>query len=305
MLAIRCSGLTKRYDGRAVVDGLDLEVEPGQVFGFLGPNGSGKSTTARMLLGLVRPDAGEAWLLGTKVPCPSRLGEIGAMIEEPAFYPWLSGRRNLEIVAGEGAPVGPVAIDDALALTGIAVAAGRKVKTYSQGMRQRLGLAAAVLRRPPLVFLDEPANGLDPAGIHDLRDVLGHLAESGSTVFLSSHLLGEVEQICRRVAVIDRGRLVTVGTVDELGGRRQQVRVLVAPDEVAPARTAVTAATAGRVTSHGDASLVVTGAAGRDVSAALAAASIYPAAIIPERLSLEEWFLTITEGEHRDAPVAR
>ena len=215
-MAIRCCGLTKRYAGKAVVDALDLDVEQGEVFGFLGPNGSGKTTTARMLLGLIKPDDGEAWLMGSKVPCPERLAEIGAMIEEPAFYPWVSGRRNLEIIGNEGGPVQAGGLDEALGLVDLTVAADRKVKTYSQGMRQRLGLAAAVLRRPKLVLLDEPANGLDPAGIHDLRSILRHLADAGSTVFLSSHLLGEVEQICDRVAIIDRGRLVTTGTLESL-----------------------------------------------------------------------------------------
>ncbi|MFI5041800.1 MAG: ABC transporter ATP-binding protein [Acidimicrobiales bacterium] len=294
--------MTKRYGGRAVVDALDLEVEQGEVCGFLGPNGSGKTTTARMLLGLVRPDGGEAWLLGTKVPCPGRLPEVGAMVEEPAFYPWMSGRRNLEIIGDEGGPVPAGALDEALELAGIAAAADRKVKTYSQGMRQRLGLAAAVLRRPKLVLLDEPANGLDPAGIHDLRDLLRHLAESGCAVFLSSHLLGEVEQVCDRVAIIDRGRLLSVGTVDELAGASQRVRVTVEPAEISRARSALSRWT---VTSDGDATLIVADASGRDVNQALAGAGIFAAALAAQRLSLEEWFLATTEGEHRDAAAAR
>ena len=227
--------LTKRYGPRAVVDGLDLEVERGEVFGFLGPNGAGKTTTARMLLGLVRIDGGEASLLGSKVPCPARLGEIGAMIEEPAFYPWATGRRNLEILADEGDPVPAGAVADALELTGMTAAAELKVKVYSQGMRQRLGLAGAVLRRPPVVLLDEPANGLDPSGIHHLRLLLRHMADIGSTVFLSSHLLGEIEQVCDRVAVIDRGRLVAAGTLDSLGGTRKRVQVSVTPADTAAA----------------------------------------------------------------------
>jgi ABC-2 type transport system ATP-binding protein len=302
VLAIRCSGLTKRYDGKAVVDALDLEVEQGEVFGFLGPNGSGKTTTARMLLGLIRPDDGEAWLMGSKVPCPQRLAEIGAMIEEPAFYPWMSGRSNLEIIGDEGGPVEPGGVVEALGLVGIAVAADRKVKTYSQGMRQRLGLAAAVLRHPRLVLLDEPANGLDPAGIHDLRRLLRHLAGAGSTVFLSSHLLGEVEQVCDRVAIIDRGRLVTAGTIESLGGARHRVRVTVGADETAGARTALVPWT---VTSGGDSDLLVEGAGGRDVNQALAAAGIFATAVTEERLSLEEWFLALTEGEHQHASLGR
>jgi ABC-2 type transport system ATP-binding protein len=302
MQAIRCCGLTKRYGGRPVVDGLDLKIGQGEVFGFLGPNGSGKTTTARMLLGLVRPDGGEAWLLGSKMPCPQRLSEIGAMVEEPAFYPWMTGRRNLEIIGDEGGPVPAGGLDEALELAGIAVAADRKVKAYSQGMRQRLGLAAAVLRRPALVLLDEPANGLDPAGIHDLRELLRHLADSGSTVFLSSHLLGEVEQVCDRVAIIDRGRLVSVGTVDDIIGVRQRIRVTVGRTETSQARSALARWT---VSSSGAGALLVADASGRDVNQALAGVGIFAAALVPERLSLEDWFLATTEGEHRHGPAAR
>jgi len=300
--AIRCCGLTKRYGDKAVVDALDLEVERGEVFGFLGPNGSGKTTTVRMLLGLVRPDDGEAWLLGSKVPCPDRLGEIGAMVEEPAFYPWMSGRRNLEIIGDEGGAVQAGAVGEALELAAIAVAADRKVRAYSQGMRQRLGLAAAVLRRPALVILDEPANGLDPAGIHDLRDLLRHLAETGSTVFLSSHLLGEVEQVCDRVAIMNRGRLVTVGTIDDLGRAQHRLRVTIQADETPQARVALAPWT---VTGDGDGALLVEGASGREVNQALVSHGIFATALAPERLSLEEWFLAVTEGEHQRAAAAR
>jgi ABC-2 type transport system ATP-binding protein len=301
VLAIRCCALTKRYRGRAVVDGLDLEVEQGELFGFLGPNGAGKTTTTRMLLGLVRPDGGEAWTLGSRVPCPDRLPQIGAIVEEPAFYPWLSGRRNLEIVGDQGGPVPAGGIDEALERAGIATAANHKVRTYSQGMRQRLGLAAALVRRPALALLDEPANGLDPAGIRELRDVLRQLADGGTTVFLSSHLLGEVERVCHRVAVIDRGRLVSVGPVDQLGGADERVRVKVQPSETTKARAALLGWT---VTGDGAGELLVAGAGGRDVNQALAAAGIFASAISTEGLSLEERFLAITEGEHRHAPAA-
>ena len=302
MLAIRCRGLTKRYAGRAVVDALDLDVEQGELFGFLGPNGSGKTTTARMFLGLVKPDRGEAWLLGSRVPCPQRLREIGAMVEEPAFYPWMSGRRNLEILGDEGGVLPRRAVEEALELAGIADAAPAKVKTYSQGMRQRLGLAAAVLRRPALLLLDEPANGLDPAGIRALRDVLRHLAAAGSTIFLSSHLLGEVEQVCHRVAVIDRGRLISVLSVDDLESSARRVRVTVDRDEMTTARTALDRWT---VVVRAPEQLVVAEADGREVNRALAEAGIIASAVIPEHLSLEERFLTITrtDGE-RDAAAA-
>jgi ABC-2 type transport system ATP-binding protein len=302
VLAIRCCGLTKRYRGRAAVDGLDLEVQEGELFGFLGANGAGKTTTIRMLLGLVRPDAGEAWVLGSPVPCPARLPDIGAMVEEPAFYPWLSGRANLEIVGDEGGPLPRGAIEETLALAGLTPAADIKVKTYSQGMRQRLGLAVALLRRPRLVLLDEPANGMDPAGIHVLRNLLRHMGESGTTVLLSSHLLGEVEQVCQQAAIIDGGRLISVGPVDRLGTSGEQIRVALDPGEVAGARTAL--ASCG-VTSDGPGQLLVSGAGGRQVNQLLAMAGVFAAAISVERPSLEARFLAITGGGHPDAPGAR
>jgi ABC-2 type transport system ATP-binding protein len=217
--AIRCQGLTKRYGSTVAVDGLDLAVEAGQVFGFLGPNGSGKTTTMRILLGLVRPTSGRAWLDGRMLPDPDGLHRVGAMIEEPAFYPWLSGRRNLEVLALCGPPL-PRAdvVDGVLERVGLAPVAGRKLKAYSQGMRRRLGLAVALLRDPALLLLDEPTNGMDPGGIRELRSLLRALADDGTTVFLSSHLLGEVEQVCDRIAMLHAGRLVKEGTVAELAG---------------------------------------------------------------------------------------
>jgi ABC-2 type transport system ATP-binding protein len=214
--AIRCEGLSKRYGSTIAVDGLDLVVEAGQVFGFLGPNGSGKTTTLRMLLGLVRPSSGRAWRNGRPLPDPDGLDRVGAMIEEPAFYPWLSGRANLEVLALCGPPPPAGAVDRALDRAGLAPVAGRKVKAYSQGMRQRLGLAAALLRDPDLLLLDEPTNGMDPAGIRELRSLLRSLADGGTTVFLSSHLLGEVELVCDRIAVVRAGRVLAEGTVADL-----------------------------------------------------------------------------------------
>jgi len=294
MLAIRCVGLTKRYHGRPVVDGLDLEVEQGELFGFLGPNGAGKTTTARMLLGLVAPDDGQAWVLGSRVPCPQQLPRIGAMVEEPAFYPWLTGRANLQILGREGGRLPSRAIDDALDAAGIASAAAQKVKTYSQGMRQRLGLAAALVRRPDLVLLDEPANGLDPAGIRDLRDLLRSMADQGTTVFLSSHLLGEVEQVCRRVAVIDHGRLVSMGAVDDVGGAGERVRVSVRPDEIERARAALARWS---VTVGAPGELMVADAVGGAVNEVLAEADVFARSVILERLTLEERFLAVTDPD--------
>jgi ABC-2 type transport system ATP-binding protein len=221
--AIRCRGLTKRYGAITAVDQLDLSVPAGQVFGFLGPNGAGKTTTLRMLLGLIRPTAGEAWLNGQQVPDPGGLRGVGAIIEEPAFYPWLTGRRNLQVLALSGPALpggpGPGPIAAVLARTGLTAAADRKVKTYSQGMRQRLGLAAALLRQPALLLLDEPSNGLDPAGIREFRTLMRSLAAAGTTVFLSSHLLAEVAQVCDQAAVLSEGRIVAQGPVASLAGQ--------------------------------------------------------------------------------------
>jgi ABC-2 type transport system ATP-binding protein len=304
MPAIRCAGLTKRFGGRPAVDGLNLEVVEGETLGFLGPNGAGKTTTIRLLLGLVRADAGAAWMLGERVPCPGRLAQVGSMIEEPAFYPWLSGRANLDIVADSGAPVAPDAVGSALERAGLAAVAGRKVKTYSQGMRQRLGLAAALLRQPRLLLLDEPANGLDPAGIHEFRTILRDLREGGTTVFLSSHLLAEVEQVSDRVAVMDRGRLVTLGTLAELARGHERVRVVVRPDQLQAA-----AALLGdhwTVQADGDGVLLVGSPSGREVNQALTQGGIVADSVAVDRAGLEERFLSLT-GEKMevgtDAPA--
>ena len=232
---ISCAGLTKRFGPAIAVDGLDLAVSSGQVYGFLGPNGAGKTTTIRMLLSLVAPSAGQICLLGRRLPDPRAVAQAGSMIEEPAFYPWMTGRGNLEVLGATGGGCAPGEVARVLGLAGLGEVAARKVKTYSQGMRQRLGIAAAMLGRPPLLILDEPVNGLDPAGIREVRDLLRDLATQGTTVFLSSHLLGEVEQVCDRVAVIVRGRLVEEGAPATLGAIRRQVRIEVADADAAAA----------------------------------------------------------------------
>ena len=210
--------LTKRYGPRIVaVDRVSLTVRRGEVYGFLGPNGAGKTTTLRMLLGLVRPTSGTASVLGRLPGDPESLARVGALVESPAFYPYLSGRDNLRVIACyANAP--KKRIETALNLVDLADRARDKFATYSLGMKQRLGVAATLLKDPELLILDEPTNGLDPAGMADMRALIRRLGSGERTVLLSSHLLGEVEQICDRVGVISRGRLIAESTVEELRG---------------------------------------------------------------------------------------
>jgi ABC-2 type transport system ATP-binding protein len=293
---IRCEGLTKRYPGVTALDGLDLTVPAGQIFGFLGPNGAGKTTTLRILLGLIRPTEGKAFINGKPTPDPASLTGIGAMIEEPAFYPWLTGRRNLEVLALTGPPLPPGddPVGAALDRVGLAGVAGRKTGGYSQGMRQRLGLAAALLRRPSLLLLDEPANGLDPAGIAEFRALLRGLAGEGTTVFLSSHLLAEVEQVCDQVAVVLAGRLVEQGPVAGLAAARPRVRVSLDPPDL-PAALALLARWPARADGPGD--VLVEGADGRAVNETLGRGGIWARQITLARPGLEETFLTLTQDD--------
>jgi ABC-2 type transport system ATP-binding protein len=296
--AIRCHDLTKRYGETLAVDRLDLSVGAGEVFGFLGPNGAGKTTTLRMLLGLVRPSAGSAWVNGRRLPDPEGLASIGAMVEEPPFYPWLSGRDNLRVLAGAGAPVTAPTLNEAMERCGIAAAAGHKVRTYSQGMRQRLGLAASLMRRPRLLLLDEPTNGLDPAGIREFRSLLRRLAGEGTTIFLSSHQLSEVERVCDRVAVIDRGRLVAVGSLDELGGARSIVRVEVVAADESAALELLRPLEPRRI---GQGAIRVAAESGRAVNRLLAAGGVFAEAVSAERPGLEELFMSLTGRSNSDA----
>jgi ABC-type multidrug transport system ATPase subunit len=231
---IRTEGLTKRFGGLVAVDGLDLDVREGDLFGFLGPNGSGKTTTVRMLLGLVFATSGRIELLGRPMPRAARevLPQVGSLVEGPAFYPHLSGRANLSLFDAAG-PSGPGGtgrdrrrrVDDALAQVGLEEVGRRPVRAWSTGMRQRLGLAAALLRAPRLLVLDEPTSGLDPHGMREVRDLLAELVAGGTTVFLSSHLLAEVELVCTSAAIVDRGRLVAQDRVDALLGPTGRVLV--------------------------------------------------------------------------------
>jgi len=220
MLPVEARGLVKRYGTVTAVDGVDLTVEPGDIYGYLGPNGAGKTTTLRMLLGLVHPNEGTVRVFGRDPVARGgrALDGVAGFVEAPAFYPYLSGRKNLELLAAfdGGGKRERQRIDSVLAEVGLLERAGDRVGGYSQGMRQRLGIAAALLRDPRLLILDEPANGLDPAGIRDMRGLVARLAAQGMTILYSSHLLAEVEEVCNRVAIVDRGRLVYEGRIDEL-----------------------------------------------------------------------------------------
>ncbi len=307
-VVVETRGLTKEFGRLRAVDRLTLQVRRGEVFGFLGPNGAGKSTTIRLLLGLVRPTAGQAFLLG--LPVARRRLEIaprvGALVEEPAFYDHLSAWRNLELFASLSGGAEREQIETVLGLVGLGDRARDKVSKYSHGMRQRLGLAAALLPAPELLILDEPASGLDPAGLADVRDLLRRLAhQQGVTVFLSSHLLHEVEQICTDVGVVSRGRLVARGKVDELLGSGEQ-RVRAEVD--APARALAIARELDFVrdpTADQHAlELTVERRKAAQVNAVLVQAGISVYSLVPERMSLEDLYLRVMEENEHEGPVA-
>jgi ABC-2 type transport system ATP-binding protein len=234
--AIELHGLSKSYGATIAADNLDLRVPTGTVYGFVGPNGAGKTTVMRMLLGLVRPTSGTGLVLGRPLGDGQALRRTGSLVEAPAFYPYLSGRRNLELL-GRYIGVGRAAVSQLLELVALERAADTRYRTYSLGMKQRLGVAAAMLGEPELLILDEPANGLDPAGVAVMRDMLRDLADSGRTVFLSSHLLDEVAQISDRVAILDAGRLVADGTLAEISAAHgASSRVLIRAEPLAAAQ---------------------------------------------------------------------
>ena len=283
--------LTKRYGDLVAVRDLDLTVRAGEVYGFLGPNGAGKTTTLRMLLGLVRPTAGSVLIQGRP---PGALDGVGALIEGPAFYPYLSGRDNLRVLARH-AGVARGRIDVVLDLVELSTRAGDRYATYSMGMKQRLGVAAALLKDPRLLVLDEPTNGLDPAGMADMRALIRRLGAAGCTVLLSSHLLGEVEQICDRVGIISGGRMVTEGTVADLRGTAA-VRVVATPlDEAARHAGALLGERAVSVVDGGLRLSVDPGRAG-EINSSLVAAGITVTELRLVERGLEQTFLELTGG---------
>jgi ABC-2 type transport system ATP-binding protein len=298
-LIVEATGLRKRYGSVAALDGLDLAVEEGHVVGLLGPNGAGKTTALRILVGLVRADAGTVTIAGETVDRGWVAGErVGAMVATPVFYPHLSGAENLRVLAaawGWPRARADARIGAALGLVDLAGVGGRPAKGYSTGMRQRLGIALALLADAPTLILDEPVNGLDPAGIVEIRDLLVALAGGGRTILVSSHLLTEVEKTCDHVTIVDRGRIVASGTPHALAGGGERIEIRLAADEVAAAHQALEAA-GFRVTAPPDETgLWVEGAPdGTTVSRLLGAAGIYPDQLIRRRDSLEDVFLRLT-----------
>jgi ABC-2 type transport system ATP-binding protein len=303
MGVIEVEGLRKEYrrlrGGRTVaVAGLDLEVPEGGVFGFLGPNGAGKTTTIRCLLGLVRADAGSLRLLGTDVPkgLAQVMGKVGSIVEQPTLFPRFSGRRNLEILGRIQGRDGS-AIDAVLDRVSLTDRAKDAVRTYSLGMKQRLGIAAALLKDPSVLILDEPANGLDPAGIVEVRELIRSLGAEGRTVFVSSHILSEVQQTADRVAILARGRLVKAGPVHEVlaAGRARGMLVRVSDAEAA-ARALAAAGLSARVDA-GSLRVDVQPDQGERISRALAGADLYPSELRPDEVDLETVFLELTKDE--------
>jgi ABC-2 type transport system ATP-binding protein len=305
---IEIEGLRKEYrrfrgPATVAVVGLDLSVPAGGVFGFLGPNGAGKTTTIRALLGLARPTAGHCRVFGvdTQHEFHRVQRRVGTMIETQALFLGFSGRRNLTLLAGMEA-IPQSAVDHALDRVGLADRADDRLATYSLGMKQRLGLAAALLKDPELLVLDEPATGLDPAGIRDVRRLLRRLGDEGRTVFVSSHLLGEVQQMCDRVAVLSRGRCVAAGPVGEVLASAGMRGVVVRLHDLVAGRA--TLEDAGFPVSQDGHSLVVgvDPAEAPRVAEALAAQGLYPLELRPGGASLEEAFLTLT-GDAPDGSI--
>ncbi len=300
---IEARGLVKRYGAVTAVDHVDLTVEAGSVYGYLGPNGAGKTTSLRMLLGLIRPDEGVARLFG-RDPLEegaAALDGVAGFVEAPRFYPYLSGRRNLELMAAlDGGDAGD-RIDAALETVDLADRQTDKVKGYSHGMKQRLGIADALLRAPRLLLLDEPTTGLDPAGMRDMRLLVRRLADAGMTVLLSSHLMGEVEELCDRVAIVRSGRVIYEGALDALlhsTGQRYRLRTT----DDARAR-AVCAAQAGVREVEGGTEGIAFAVEGEregvvaELSVALVEAGVGITALVPASASLEELFFRLTEGD--------
>lgn len=300
-IILETKNLTKTFGGRKVVNSVNIKAYEGEVFGFLGPNGAGKTTTLGMALGLIHPTAGEVIMLGERVT-PNHthvLKNIGALLGAPAFVPYLSAWDNIELVSRLTPSVDNKRIDEVLALVGLSDAAHRKVGRFSTGMKQRVGLAMALVHRPRFVILDEPTSGLDPAGMREIRQLIRLLVGNGTSVLLSSHLLNEVQQVCDRIAVLNKGCIVAQGRVDDLlNGKKPTVRLTVSvPAEAAKLLRAMPGVD--DVHTIGDGSLIVTGVGSQAVLNYLMQNNIIPIEIATQKSDLESLFMDVTSDGGR------
>ena len=297
-------GLTKSFGGKLAVDHLDLTVRRGDVFGFLGPNGAGKTTTIRMIVGLIYPTSGYATVLDHQVPRNTKeaLKHIGGFVEVPAFYGNMSARRNLRLMGSLNGQVDESRVSEVLDVVGLRERADSKVGDYSHGMKQRLGIANALINKPELVILDEPTSGLDPQGMKDVRELVRELGTGGTTVFLSSHLLHEVEQVCNRAVIINRGKVVIEGPVSDLHPEHASVKLLTA--DQGKARDVLAALVGAQNVTLDEEYLIVQAddGAAREMVARLVAAGIGVDAVIPAReQGLEDFFLGMTQSSDVDS----
>jgi len=298
-IVLRTNNLTKQYGKRIAVKNLNLEVRRGEIMGFLGPNGAGKTTTIRMALGLIAPTAGSVEILGQEVATHGSriLPRVGALVETPALYLYMSGRNNLRAVASVLGGVPASRIDAVLDLVGLRARQKDRVRTYSLGMKQRLGVAIALLQDPDLLILDEPANGLDPAGIVEMRDLMHRLTAEGKTVFISSHLLTEVQQICTRVSIINLGELVKVSTIEDLiSGHGEFVVTLERAQEALTLVKAQPWGKDARLDARGALVTTAPGKRGRDLNLFLVDAGFAPETIAQSTQDLEQVFLELTNS---------
>lgn len=300
---IEVRGLVKRYGPLTAVAGVDLTVEAGDVYGYLGPNGAGKTTSLRMMLGLIRPDEGSVRLFGADPQMTvDALDGVAGFVEAPAFYPYMTGRRNLELLAAYDGGDASARVDGALRTVELDRRGGDRVGGYSHGMRQRLGIAAALLRDPRLLLLDEPATGLDPAGMRDMRLLIRRLADEGMTVLLSSHLLGEVEEVCNRVAIVRAGQIVYEGTIAALArGAGTLYRLSTTDDARARLVCEAQAGIGATEVEHGKLVFSADEESVTELSRSLVEAGVLIREMAPQTVTLEDLFFSLTEG---DAPAS-
>jgi ABC-2 type transport system ATP-binding protein len=297
---LQTNNLKKHFGKVKAVDGINLNVVSGQIFGFLGPNGSGKTTTIGIILGLIHPTAGTVNLFGRPVSPshPESLRKVGALVGSPALVPYLTARQNLELIARMYPELNASRTSQILDAVGLTAAANRKAGTFSTGMKQRLGLGMALLHRPELLILDEPTNGMDPSGMHEVRNLLVNLADEGVTIFLSSHLLYEVEQICDYVALIKSGRLVAEGEVSDLVGQKPAVKVRV--ESTGQAAQLLRELPSSKNVRRNGEYVTVAGVSSKAVVAHLASNGIIPSEITNGYLDLESIFLELINSEAKE-----